>query len=264
MIYDLFQLLINCFPTKADIQTKSTKEILEQVNDKVNILPIWDLVAELKLIELNSISNNEKRLCFWLNCFNFLSLMTIFYLKLNISDREIWKNFLHNVKYNIGGFDFSFEDMLYIIFQKNVFFPNKDYMPPEHVKKNIIDPLDIISANELQTISPLLLYLPIKEFFRPTIYFYNKNDFEGYLSKGIINYFYNFLTYDKDTESLYLNELLFILEPDFIAKGGIKKYKNYINNNIFKIIRDGRYKKMLVTPMEWKFSFEHLIKEAYL
>ena len=223
MIYDLFQLLINCFPTKADIQTKSTNEILEQVNEKVNILPIFDLVAELKLIKLSSISSNEKRLCFWLNCFNCLSLMAIFHLKLNISDREIWKNFLHNVKYNIGGFDFSLEDMIYIIFQKNVFFPDKDYIPPEHVKKNIIDPLDIISSNELPTISPLLLYLPIKEFFRPNIYLYNKNDFESYLSKGIINYFYNFLTYDKDTESLYINELLLILEPDFIVKGGVKK-----------------------------------------
>ena len=71
-----------------------------------------------------------------------------------------------------------------------------------------------------------------------------------------------FLKWDKETEAVEYNELLLLIEPDFSRKG-IKKYENYIDNNIYNIIRKGTYKKMSVKSMKWEFSFKNLVNEGF-
>ncbi len=267
MIYNICTLLTKCFPTKDDIKSKSITDIINEVNSKIKTKNpnIMDYIYKLKLINLNSFPDKKKRCFFWLNCFNFLITFSVFFLKITVPCEQkiiFWKNFLHNVKYNIGQNDFSFEDMLYILFQRNVFFPNEDYKPPEHVKQNIVDLSEIKNNNESIIISPFLLYLPTTEFFRPIIYFYNDVDFEDYITKGLVNYFSYFLKWDKSTNTLTFHELILFLEPTFIGEG-IQKYKNYIDEKLYKMIKNGKY-TLVTIPMKYELSFTNLIKDAYI
>ena len=265
ILNDFCSLLISCFPTKEEIKKKSIREILNETYIKVNTEPIRELLSELKIIKLSSLTDQRERLCFWLNCFNFLVLHAIFYLKLNIIKKEIWKNFFCNIKYNIGEYNFSFNDMLYIIFQNNYFFPEEKYSPRDYVKKNIVNINKIKFAPNfiIPSISPFLLYLPTKEFFKPTIYDLEENDFESNIMKKTLNYFICFLKWDKNTETICFSQLLYNFEPNFNGKG-IKKFKYCLDENIYDIIKKRKYQKLSIIPMKWEMSFDYLLEEAYI
>ena len=258
LINEFCSLLMNCFPSKEDIQTKNNHQILNEVFMKTNVQSIRELLGELSNLKLSIFNNEKEKICFWLNCFNFLSLYSIFYLKLNISEKEIWKNFFHNIKYNIGGFNFSFEDMLYILFQKNVFIRNQDYTPREYVKKNIINLSQ--DKNALKKVNPFLLFLPNKEFFRPIIY--EENNIESDLEKRCTNYFLCNLSIDEN-ETLKISELIFIFEPDFLGKG-LKKYKDFLDKKLYKLIKHKKYKKRVIKHVKWEMCFDYLHEDAFM
>ena len=256
-------LLINCFPSKEDIKTKNIKQMLNEIYIKINNQAIRELLGELNLIRLSILTGQKQKLCFWLNCFNFLSLFAIFYLKLNIIKTDVWKNFLKNIKFAIGGFNFSFEDMMYIIFQKNIFFPNDKYIPKDYIKRHIID-LTKDTNNELKEefiISPLLLFLPNKEFCRPSIY--DENDFDSDIEKRYVNSLFGLIRWDENKGIIIFSELLFILEPDFMDKG-YKKFKSFIDKDMYKIIKQVKHKKCeaIIRPMKWEMSFNYLLEET--
>ena len=259
ILNEFCSVLTNCFPSKEDIQTKNIHQLLNEVNIKSNIQSLRELLGELSNLKLSLLANNKEKICFWLNCFNFLSLYAIFYLKLNITEKEIWINFFHNIKFNIGGFNFSLEDMSYILFQKNVFIPNKKYIPRDYVKKSVIDlsQLKIIESK----VNPYLLFLPNKEFFKPIIY--DINNLESDTEKRCVNYFLCNLSLDKNNETLKLNEMMLIFEPDFLGKG-LKKYKNFIDHNLYKKIKKKKYSKKVIRPMKWEMSFDYLLEEVYI
>lgn len=258
ILNEFCSLLTNCFPTKENIVLENVQNILESVSYKINTPSLRELLGELKMIKLSSLESEEEKICFWLNAFNYLTLYAIFHLKLNMNKKEIWKNFLSNIKYNIGGYYISFEDMLYIIFKKNIFFPNNDYKPKDYVKKNAIN---ITKEKYINDISPFLLYLPTKSFFKPIIY--QKGCLEGDIMKRTINFLLCFIRYNESEESIDIDEIILITEPTFLNKG-IKKYENLINKRICKVIEGKKYKKMSVRPMKWELSFDYLLKEAYI
>ena len=257
ILNEFCSLFSNCFPTKAEIKAKTVQQILNDVYLKINIQPIKELLGELKIIKLSELQKSQKvRLCFWLNSFNFLLLYSIFHLKLNIQKKENWKNLICNIKYNLGGYNFSFEDMLYILFQKNIFFPNEEYKPRNYVKKNIID---ISKEKDIINLTPFLLYLPNKEFLKPIIY--ESYNVDSNIMKRTVNYLFSFIRYNENTEEININELIFISEPNFLPKG-IKKYKSFIDEKIYKIIKHKKYKRVSVKSMKWELSFDYLLDEV--
>ena len=137
ILYELCALISAFFPSLEHI--KKIDEILDISNKFVNTITFKELIGELRIIDLNELTNDNSKICFWLNCFNYLLLYTIFYKKWKISGEKSWKYFLQNVKYNIGGNAYSFNDMQYIIFGKLYFFPS-GYKPPDVVKKNLFYP----------------------------------------------------------------------------------------------------------------------------
>ena len=257
ILNEFCSVLMNCFPSKEDIQTKNNHQILNEVHNKSNIQSIRELLGELSNFKLSLLANDKEKICFWLNCFNFLSLYAIFYLKLNITEKEIWNNFFSNIKFNIGGFNFSLEDMNYILFQKNVFIPNKEYLPRDYVKKSVIDLSKL--KNILNKVNPYLLFLPNKEFFSPVIY--DEHTLENDIEKRCVNYFLCNLNLDENNETLTLNELMLIFEPDFLGKG-LKKYKDFIDNNLYKKIKNKKYSKKVIRPMKWQMSFDYLLEDV--
>ena len=169
----------------------------------------------------------------------------------------MWENFLKNIKYSIGGFNFSFEDIMYILFQKNIFFPNEKYIPRDYVKKHILD----LSKEEI-SISPILLFLPINDFCKPIIY--DENDFDSDIEKRNVNSLFGFIRWDTNKQIITFSGLLFILEPKFLINKDYKKYKSFIDTNIYKKIKRVAHKKSeaIIKPMKWDMSFDYLLEET--
>ena len=177
---------------------------------------------------------------------------------MNLTQKEIWQNFFKNIKYDIGGLHFSFEDILYIIFHKNIFYQNDKYIPRDYVQKYAID----LSKDDTfkEVINPLLLFLPNKEFFSPIIY--DENNIESDIEKRYSNYYFCFIRWDENNEIIYLNQLILLFEPDFFKK--IKEYESFIDRSIYKVIKHKKYKKKVIIPFKWEMSFDYLLEEAFL
>jgi len=255
-------LICSCFPSEEDIKTKSPYQILEEVHANINSPTLKEFLAELKKVKLTELKTQIDKLCFWLNCFNFLLLFSIFYLKPNSVNISFWENFFKYIQYNIGGNIFSFEDMLYILFKKNIFFPKSKYSPKDYVKKNLVDlSKDKSIPQEYVFITPLLLYLPTKEFYKPIIY--EKNEIQNLITMRLYNSTLNLIKWNKENKTLSLCGLSLILGDDFVKKG-YTKYKPYIKEEIYDILKRKKYKKMTIKQMNWELSFDNLLNYTFL
>ena len=255
-------LICSCFPSEEDIKTKSPYQILEEVHTNINSPTLKEFLAELKKMNLSELKTHIDKLCFWLNCFNFLVLFSIFYLKPNLVNQNFWENFFKSIQYNIGGNVFSFEDMLFILFKKNIFFPKNKYSPKDYVKKNLVDlSKDKTIPQEYVFVTALLLYLPTKEFYKPIIY--EKNEIQNLITMRLYNSTLNLIKWNKENKTLSLNGLSLILGDDFVKKG-YTKYKPYIKEEIYDIMKRKKYKKMTIKQMNWELSFDNLLNYTFV
>ena len=152
--------------------------------------------------------------------------------------------------------NFSFVDMLYILFKKNIFFPENKYSPKDYVKKNIVD----ISkekgiSQDIIFISPLLLYIPTREFFKPILF--DKIDLQSQIMARLSTSILALIKWDPESKILHLGGLL-CTEANFEAKG-YSKYKPYIKDEIFKILKRKKYKKT-TRLLNWELCFDNLLE----
>ena len=253
ILHELCVLISTCLPTINDIKEKTVNEILEETNIKLNTPTFRELVGELKNIDLKQLISHKSKICFWLNSFNFLLLYTIFYKKWNISDEKSWKSLFKNVKYNIAGNNYSFNDMQYIIFHKIYFFTTS-YKSNDWVKKNSLDQ----KLNTTFNNSPFTLYIPTKEFFRPIIY--EENNVEKELIKRKINYIYSFI--DKDNKKINVTELFLNYEPNFFNSKILNKYKDILDKTIYEFILKKKYSDISTKSLKWEMNFDYLHEEV--
>ena len=252
ILHEICALILSCLPSPADIREKTINEILEETHIKLNTQTFKELIGELRIIDLAQLNNQNSKICFWLNCFNFLLLFTIFYKNWTISDEKSWKSFFKNVKYNIGGNAYSFNDMQYIIFHKIYFF-STSYKPGKEVKKNILD-------HKLNTFSihPFSLYIPTKEFFKPIIY--EENTLEKDLNKRIINYIYSFIRIDN--KKIIVPDLFLNYEPSFFNNKGLNKYKEILDRSIYEFILKKKFSDISRESLKWEINFDYLHEEV--
>ena len=197
-----------------------------------------------------------------MNCFNFLLLFYIFYAKPETFNITFWENCFKYVQYNIGGNNYSFEDMLYILFKKNIFFPQKKYSPKSYVKKQVVDLSKEKGISQEEVfVSPLLLYLPTKEFYKPIIY--EENDIQSQITARLYNNILAIIKWNAKDKILSLSELLIYVEDKFIEKG-FQKYKAFIREDVYIIIKKKKYKKMSIKKMNWALSFDNLLKYSII
>ena len=141
LIKTLCQEISNIIPKKKEIYKNSPQIFLDDAhNQLMENKKIFNLIGQLKYIDLSKIKLLNERMCFWLNCFNYLMLFTFFYKKWNLSTEKEWKYFFKNVKYDIGDNAYTFQDMQYIIYKKILFFPssykNNDNLKEFRVNKS--------------------------------------------------------------------------------------------------------------------------------
>ena len=181
-------------------------------------------------------------------------LFTIFYKKWNINTEEEWKYFLKNVKYNIDGIFFSFNDIQYLIFKKLWFLPS-NYQINENIKNLSIkkeEDSKSIEKNLPILYNPFLIYLPIKGFIKPIIY--DEKKFEIQINKIISDYFLNYVKIDYEN-NIHYHELLINYYPNFLNKD-LKKFQSYISPNVYNFIKDKKYRSTIQNKFEWKLNFE--------
>ena len=261
IINEFCAFMSSCFPSEEDIKTKSPQQILDQVNILINSGTLKEFLGELKKVDLKQLKGPLDKLCFWLNCFNFLLLFYIFYTKPDIFNKNFWDNCFKYVQYNIGGNNYSFEDMIYILFKKNIFSPTKKYSPKNYVKKNVIDLSKEKNINQKEVfITPILLYLPTKEFYKPIIY--EDSDIQSQITARIYNSLLTMIKWNSKDKILILNGLFIYLEDNFLEKG-FSKYKAYIRDDVYTIIKKKKYKKMAIKKMNWALSFDNLLKYTF-
>lgn len=147
-------------------------------------------------------------------------------------DNSEWKRleiFFKNVKYNIGGINYSFHDMQYILFKKVLFFPSS-YIINDNIKKyrvNKAEDAKIIEKKYPLLYNPFMIYVPIKNFIKPIIY--EENQLENQYNQRIKEYLSTFITIDNN-KNLILPELLLNYNPNFIYK----ELKNF--NHILRLV----------------------------
>ena len=255
LVYNLAKELSELTLIIKDIKVKSSETILEEMNKHIKDNKIIiKLVGKLKYINIKNINSVKQRMCFWINCFNFLILFTIFYKKWNINSEEDWKSFLRNVKYNIGGDIFSFNDIQYLIYQKSLFFESSDIQINDNIKNYRIHKSEDAKNIEKKIpllYNPFMISLPIKGFNKPIIY--EECQFEIQIKKTISDYFLNFLRIDYD-KNIHYYELLTEYCPNFFNKE-LKKFQIFIIPTIYNFIKDKKYKIAIKKKFEWELDF---------
>ena len=250
------------FPSQEDIQSKSIQQIIDEANINIDSSGLIEFLAELKNVDLKQIKSETDKFCFWLNCFNFLLLFAIFYLKVYNLGKDLWENFLKNIQYNIGGNNYSLEDMSYVLFKKKIFFQKSKYTPKNYVKKNSIDfSKEKNIFQDAFPLLPLLLYIPTKEFFKITIY--AKSDLQDQIFAKITTSILTMILWNERNKALSLSGLLLIFDPKFLNKG-YSKYKDYIKNDIYKILKGKKYKKLAIKQIKWELCFDNLLEYKFI
>ena len=94
IINKIGELLTKAFPNENDLKEKNAEIILKEVNEKIkDNTKLIELLGQLKYLDLNLIDSKIKCLSFWLNCFNYLLLFTIFYRKWNLNKKKNGNHF---------------------------------------------------------------------------------------------------------------------------------------------------------------------------
>ena len=260
LINNIAEELNNLILKIKDIKAKSIQNIIEEMNKNINENNnIIKLVGQLKYVNIKNINLLKPRMCFWLNCFNYLIIFTLFYKNWKINTEEEWKYFLNNVKYKIDEDIFSFNDMLYIIYQKTLFF-NNNYKISENIKNNRIHKAEDAKNIEKKfplLYNPFLIYLPIKGFNKPIIY--EENQFEIQMNQRISTFFQKFLRIDYD-KNIHYHQLLIEYCPNFMNKD-IKKFQPYLIPTIYNFIKDKKYNATIQKNIDWKLDLEPFLED---
>ena len=254
------QLMGLTFPSEESIKNLSPEEILEETYEKVNNVAIIELISELKEINLSKISKVKQRVSFWVNCFNYLCLFSIFYKRWNINSETDWRNFMKNVYFIIGQKEFNFNDMQYILFDRVIFF-DSSYKPAQHVKDcSISSARKKCEKGEDIELSYFSLYIPTKELLGPKIV--SEEDCDCVMPFRTTNYFTSFVGLDHNG-CLHIPEFVLMVEPNFLHKS-LSKYKNCLDSDIYEIIEKKQYKETIKTKLSWVMNFEYLLKQKYV
>ena len=227
-------------PQRKDIYKNSIQTFLDDVHQKLmENKKIFTLIGQLRYIDPSKIKLLKERMCFWLNCFNYLMLFTFFYKKWNITEKD-WKFFFKNVKYYIGDNYYSFHDMLYMLYKKILFFPSS-YKNNDNLKKYRVNKAEDAKNIEKKyplLYNPFMIYIPIKGFLQPTIF--DDGQIEKQFNQRIKDYFFNFIIVDYQ-KNIILPELLINYIPNFLDKE-YKKFQNFIEPAVFEFIKEKKFK----------------------
>jgi hypothetical protein len=154
----------------------SDLEFLQLEYAKLSQIKYWrkirDMAGELTIVDLKALVSDEEKLTFWINLFNFMMLHAVITAE-GIPLVELSRQlFYRKTKYNVGGFEFSLEDIREgIVFGnrgKNLVlgkqFKKNDPRKQFIVQKPIVNSLFALSCFRLQ--SPKVQTLEVESIYQ--------------------------------------------------------------------------------------------------
>ena len=258
IIQNISKEILSILPYKKEVNIKINEEIIISGNKRlIQNKKLFELIGFLKIYSPEKLQTCKQRICFWVNCFNFLIIFTIFYKKWIINSKDDWKYFFQNVIYTIGGKKYSFNDMQYILFKRPLFFTS-NYKSNDEIKKLRVDKADDfknIEKNFPLINSPFMIYLPTKEFLKPIIFY--ENELENQINKRTSEYLNKYI-YKDEANNIILPEFLTNYSTRFLYKE-YKKYQHLMNGNLYNLINEKKYKKNIILSLEFKLDFDNIL-----
>ena len=258
VIENFAEQILNILPKKQEVLNMTNQDIILTINKRIlENKKIFEFIGQLKYIYPEKLNSCKERICFWANSFNFLIIFTIFYKKWSISSKDDWKYFFQKVKYLIGDKYYTFNDIQYLLYKRLLFFQSS-YKINEDIKKFRTDKTDDAKNVEKKyslLFNPFIIYLPIKDFIKPIIL--ESDKLEVQMNERIKQYLTNYISVDKD-KIITIPELLNNYQPRFICKE-FKKFQSYMNDSIYNLLKEKKYKGNNVNYYEWKLDFDGLL-----
>ena len=259
IIQNISKEILSILPYKKEVNIKINEEIIISGNKRlIQNKKLFELIGLLKIYSPEKLQTCKQRVCFWVNCFNFLIIFTIFYKKWIINTKDDWKYFFQNVIYTIGGKKYTFNDMQYILFKRPLFFTS-NYKSNDEIKKLRVDKADDFKNIEKKFAlinSPFMIYLPTKEFLKPIIFY--ENELENQINNRTSEYLNKYI-YKDEANNIILPELLTDYSTRFLYKE-YKKYQYLLNGNLYNLINDKKYKKNIILSLEFKLDFDNILE----
>ncbi len=285
-------LIIKSMPSTKEINLKSKEEIINETNLKMQNSGIIEIISELRLVNPIKLKTIKERIVFWVNIFNSLLLFTIFYQKIDLNNENQWKKFFQNIYFDIGGNNYSFNDIQYILFNKLIFI-NEKYIPEKYVKECSIENLRKIrtksspfffernsdnkislnnnnnnnnnnsininienyNSNQDFHVSFFSLYIPNKTLLNPIIFSIEKIQEEMEFKDK--EYFQFFIEKDS-SNNLIIPEFLLNVEGNFTDEYNLIDYYHFIDKDMYNFIKDKKYNKIIKIKTNWKLDFSFL------
>ena len=230
-----------------------TSKFLSTLNNSEEFKKIKDVVAELQVIDLKYLLNvkDNHKTSFWLNILNFLVIFAIIYRKENILTNYEWHKLKKNSYFNIGGFNFSLQEIeMNIIGNKNkskTFYEEMTSFPrgDSRNKFKIDNPVKYVNFG---------IYEPMNFSFKLQIYF--PQTIENQILKNAIDYCSSKIIFDGNNILVKIPEYILWVDDNFLKN--LDFYKHIINADIFDFMNKN-IDKVEFIKHDWSLNFSHSV-----
>ena len=230
-----------------------TPKFLSNLSNTPEFQKIKDSVAELQVIDLNYLLNvkDNHKTSFWLNTLNFLVIFAVIYRKENLSTNYEWYKLKKNSYFNIGGFNFSLQEIETNILgnnnkAKNFYEEMSSFPKGDSRNKFKID--NVVKYANFGIFEPMSFSFKLQIYFPETI--------EKQIIKNTIDYFSNKIIFDGKNILIKIPEYLIWIDDKFIKN--LEFYKPIINKDLYDFMNKNK-EKIEVIKHDWSLNFSHSI-----
>ena len=210
-------------------------------------------MAELQVIDLKYILNvkDNHKTSFWLNILNFLVVFAVIYKKENILTNYEWHKLKKNSYFNIGGFNFSLQEIEMNIIGNN----NKSKTFYEEMTSFAIgDSRNKYKIDNVIKYVNFGIFEPMSYSFKLQMYF--PQTIEKQILKNAIDYFSNKIIFDGKKVVVKLPEYLLWVDDNFLKN--LELYEPMINKDLFDFMVNNKDKVEFVKH-DWALNFSHAV-----
>ena len=230
-----------------------TSKFLSTLSNSEEFKNIKELVAELQVIDLKYLLNvkDNHKTSFWLNILNFLVIFAIIYRKENILTNYEWHKLKKNSYFNIGGFNFSLQEIeMNIIGNKNkskTFYEEMTSFPrgDSRNKFKIDNTVKYVNFG---------IFEPMNYSFKLQIYF--PQTIENQILKNAIDYFSSKIIFDGNNILVKIPEYILWVDDNFLKN--LDFYKPMISDDIFDFMNKNKDKVEFIKH-DWSLNFSHSV-----
>ena len=230
-----------------------TPKFLSNIGNTEEFKKIKEVVAELQVIDLKYLLNvkDNHKTAFWLNILNFLVIFAVIYRKENILTNYEWHKLKKNSYFNIGGFNFSLQEIEMNIIGNNnkskTFYEEMTSFPhgDSRNKFKIDNVIKYVNFG---------IYEPMTYSFRLQIYF--PQTIENQIMKNAIDYCSNTIIFDGKNILVKIPEYMLWVDDNFL--NNLEFYKPIINKDIFDFMNKNKDKIEFIKH-DWSLNFSHSV-----